>query len=85
MANSSLHTGSVGHIWVNFLGFNRLPANSNCFKQAKLPWLSVTVFLLPVRRLTLAISWFVNRNWILCEAAFTLFRMLRKADFVAKV
>jgi len=26
MANGSLHTGSVGRIRVNFLGFDRLPA-----------------------------------------------------------
>ena len=36
--------------------------------------MSVMVFLLHVRRLTLAISRFVSRNRILCEAAFILQR-----------
>jgi len=69
MANGSLHTGSVGRVRVNFLGFDWLPAYLKLF-QARLPWLLVMVSLLHVGRLMLAISQFVSRNQILYEATF---------------
>jgi len=50
MANSSLHTSSIGRIRVNFLGFDRLPAYLKLFSVAGLPVLSVMVFLLHVGR-----------------------------------
>jgi len=71
MANCSLHTVSVDPIGMNFFGFDWLPAYLKLFYVSRIAWLSVMVFLLHVRRLTLAISRFASRNPILCEAAFT--------------